>query len=287
MSRLAISFEQLIHRLRTQFLTAPLVHAPNWQSTTAPDPMAELFNQSFSLDLFCTPTREFLAEAIRPNLPWADNHFDQERVSGEPINPGETWKQWPYAHSAARHLREDGDPDEVAIYDHSYAERYWPKMANRSTGGHLTDELRAEVPPMGIRFPIGDLEDVVKVLVADPLTRQAYLPIWFPEDIAAARLGKRVPCTLGYHLIRRTAGNGKDYLHLVYPMRSCDFVRHFRDDVYLTILLQLWVLEQCRLVDPQGWNDVDLGTFRMHITSLHMFKLDQTNLRHAMERKEG
>lgn len=286
MSRLARSFEQLTDRLKTQFLTAPLVHAPHWQSTTAPDPMAELFNISFSLDLYSVPTREELAAAIHPNLPWADAHFEAERVSGQPINPGETWKIWPYARSAAQHLRDSGE-DNVPAYDHSYAERYWPKHAGKSEGGYLTDEIRSEgVEPMGIRFPIGDLDDVVKVLVADPLTRQAYLPIWFPEDIAAARLGKRVPCTLGYHLIRRTAGNGKDYLHLVYPMRSCDFVRHFRDDVYLTILLQLWVLEECRKADPAGWGQVELGTFRMHITSLHMFKLDQTNLRHQLTTKE-
>src|SRR5436190_24325597 len=29
------------------------------------------------------------------NLPWAEDHF-QERVSGEPLNPGEQYKNWPW-----------------------------------------------------------------------------------------------------------------------------------------------------------------------------------------------
>jgi hypothetical protein len=61
-------------------------------------------------------------------------------------------------------------------------------------------------------------------------------------------------------------------------MRSCDFVRHFRDDVYLTIRLLLWVLEECRKQDAGGWGIVTPGTFRMHITSLHMFVPDRQAL---------
>jgi hypothetical protein len=61
-------------------------------------------------------------------------------------------------------------------------------------------------------------------------------------------------------------------------MRSCDFVRHFRDDVYLTIRLLLWVLDRCRERSPEEWVDVTPGTFRMHITSLHMFVPDRQAL---------
>jgi hypothetical protein len=65
-------------------------------------------------------------------------------------------------------------------------------------------------------------------------------------------------------------------------MRSCDFIRHFRDDVYLTIRLLLWVLDRLREVDNENWKDVSPGTFRMHITSLHMFKQDRENLANQM-----
>ena len=244
--------------------------------------MVELFNQSFTLDLRGEQDLDAIAAAIKPNLPWADRHFEEERVSGEPINPGETWNIWPYSRSAAAHLREG---ENIAQYDHSYAERYWPKYAGITDDGMLPSDGD---PPIGIingiRFEVADLADLVQVLVDDPLTRQAYLPIFFPEDLTAARLSKRIPCTLGYHFIRRPMGNFGDYLHIIYPMRSCDFVRHFRDDVYLTIRLLLWVLEQCQLADPKKWSAVLPGTFRMHITSLHMFRQDRDNLRNEMKR---
>jgi hypothetical protein len=281
MYTLANQFQRLTDHLSKEFLDAPEVQAKKWQSTTAPQPMVELFNRSFTLDLRGEVDIGSIAEGIKPNLPWADRHFEEERVSGEPINPGETWKIWPYARSAAAHLREG---ENIAQYDHSYAERYWPKYAGITVDGRLPSdgEYFLDKPDhLGIRFPIGDLSDLVEVLVDDPLTRQAYLPIYFPEDTMAARMGKRVPCTLGYHFIRRPMGNFGDFLHIVYPMRSCDYIRHFRDDVYLTIRLLLWVLNACQNIDRESWGDVLPGTFRMHITSLHMFRQDRENLRNA------
>ncbi len=37
----------------------------------------------------------------------------------------------------------------------------------------------------GIRYRYADLHDVIDTLNKDPLTRQAYIPIWFPEDGSA------------------------------------------------------------------------------------------------------
>jgi hypothetical protein len=244
--------------------------------------MVELFNYSFSLNLAEVRTLKELAEAIKPNLPWADLHFEQERVSGEPINPGETWKIWPYARSAAEHLRPG---ENIAQYDHSYAERYWPKYAGITSDGHLPNgkpnpgDFSTTGPCAGIRFYPGDLDDVVQVLSEDPFTRQAYLPIFYPEDVSAALAGARVPCTLGYHFIQR---DGR--LHVIYPMRSCDFVRHFRDDVYLTARLLMWVLDECRDLDD-AWDNITPGTFTMHITSLHMFEPDRANLIHKLRNR--
>jgi hypothetical protein len=267
MSTLKTRFDAIAHDLERSFVHAPVVDGARWQSTKAPAPMVELFNRSFSL-LLEGEDLDTYRDAIRPNLPWADRHFEEERVSGEPINPGWTWKIWPYGHSAEKFIADGGQ------YDHSYAERYWPAYAGQTEGGRQNGEAITDgMAARGIRFPIGDLNDLVDVLVDDPTTRQAYLPIFFPEDIAAAAMGKRVPCTLGYHFIVR---DGR--LHVIYPMRSCDFVRHFRDDVYLTIRLLLWVLDRCRERSPEEWVDVTPGTFRMHITSLHMFVPDRQAL---------
>lgn len=269
---LKADFEAVITDARAKLLKAPSVPVNSWQSMKAPQPMPEVLNFSFSLDLPNSLHVGDYQEAFRPNLPWADDHFRQERVSGEPINPGTTWRQWPYARSADTHRREgEVDPQ----FDHSYAERYWPKKAGQSPDGRVGGQ--SGIPPkfchQGIRFPYGDLNDLVDLLGQDPLTRQAYLPVWFPEDLAAAVDSKRVPCTLGYHFIRR-----EDRLHCVYPMRSCDFVRHFRDDVYLTVRLQLWILIACRYKFPDTWKTVTPGTFTMHITSLHMFESDRKTL---------
>lgn len=270
MNTLKVQIEALLSDVRARLAVAPVVKASTWQSTIAPDNFVEVLNYSFSLDLSRSNDLDLIREAVQPNLPWADEHFEKERVSGDPINPGTTWRIWPYSRSADTHRR-PGEEDPQ--FDHSYAERYWPKFAGQTKGGMLEETPPDSEARQGYRFPYGDLNDLVNVLVEDSMTRQAYLPVWFPEDLGAAVLKKRVPCTLGYHFIRRN-----DQLHLVYPMRSCDFIRHFQDDIYLTIRLLLWVLQQCRLADPRSWGSVSPGTFTMHITSLHIFESDRAIL---------
>ena len=123
----------------------------------------------------------------------------------------------------------------------------------------------------GIRSRYGDLMDVVYLLAEQPLTRQAWLPIFFPEDTGRGD-GGRKPCTLGYQFMVRDNG-----LHIYYPLRSCDFFRHWADDVYLTVRLGLWVLEEAAKINGY-FRNVRLGSFSMHCTSLHMFKNDYHQL---------
>jgi thymidylate synthase len=89
--------------------------------------------------------------------------------------------------------------------------------------------------------------------------------------------GERVPCSLGYHFIIRD-----NDLHVAYFIRSCDFYRHFRDDIYLTCRLAQWVLGQCKLhaedEDMKFWAQVGVGTIHMHMTSLHCFRGDLPKL---------
>jgi hypothetical protein len=238
--------------------------------------MREVLNPSFQVSTGWIEELMKYRIDIQPNLPWADLHFE-ERVSGTPLNPGQTWKDWPYALSADKFRTEQGGK-----FSHTYMERYWPKEA----GGHYKSaELsqRYRHPLHGIRYAYGDLNDVINHLLGDPLTRQAYLPVWFPEDTGTVH-GERVPCSLGYHWIQR---NG--YLHATYYIRSCDFVRHFRDDLYLTVRLWLWLLEKLRekeqhdIVDlqvdrPAFWEHIRLGMFTFHCVSMHMFINDWNQL---------
>lgn len=230
---------------------------PNkWQGFDVSDKpealMKELLNVTFKVPL-SSEDLQYYRDEILPNLPWADDHF-VERVNGEPVNPGETWLQWPWSNKAdeSRKFGMCGDK-----FSHTYMERYWPK--------HCPDNIKDLTSPMlGHRFEYGDLKDVVDLLSREPNTRQAYLPIFFPEDTGALH-GNRVPCSLGYFFIQRGG-----YLHIHYPIRSCDFFRHFRDDLYLTTRLLLWVLDELRKRD-EFWNDVKPGFFSMWIGSLHMF----------------
>ena len=141
-----------------------------------------------------------LEQAVPADLPWAEDHF-QERVSGQPMNPGKAHAYWPYhGRSAALHQRDDEQR-----YDHNYMERFWPKEAGdreRGEGWRLKAGPGRGMTPYGYRFPIGDLTDVVHLLKREPTTRQAFLPVWFPEDTGSTE-GQRVPCTLGYHFIIR------------------------------------------------------------------------------------
>lgn len=247
---------------------AQVVHPPKWQSidvSKKPEAeMREILNVYLSIE--CPSTVEELQQQIKPNLPWADDHFIQERVSGLPLNPGETWKTWPWGLSADK-FRTEGEQ-----FSHTYAERYWPKQAGLFPGGKPPLSIPALINGIrGIRYKYGDLWDVVNLLRREPLTRQAYLPVWFPEDTGVSH-GERVPCSLGYHwLLRGTS------LHTAYYIRSCDIVRHFRDDLYLTARLTLWMIDQLRTADPL-WRLVKPGSFNFHCVSMHSFVNDWRKL---------
>lgn len=261
--------EQLSHRLRYR---SKLVHSARWQGADIAS-RPEMATHELTHTAFCVPMphedRDLYAADIRPNMPWAEDHF-QERVCGYPINPGKEWENWPFNRSAASFL------DNRGKFNHNYMERYWPKLAGKV--GEPTrypedyerilerDNINRHDPHTGIMYEYGDLGDVVALLANDPYTRQAYLPVWFPEDTGGG--SKRAPCTIGYHFLMR---DGK--LDINYHIRSCDFVRHFRDDLYLTVRLVLWMLNACRACNSD-WNDVVPGLFVMQIGSLHIFRND-------------
>lgn len=254
----AMNFDELVDVIRYEFITkGQVVDVGEWQSITKEDadiPMQstyELEGVSFRWEDVPSDIRE-LQYQVKPNLPWAENHF-KERVGGKPLNPGNEYKNWPWYKQGVEDHKEEGDE---GLFSHTYMERYWPRYASPLS----KDRVR-----MGIRYEYGDLTSLESLLLERPNTRQAYLPIWFPEDLAAAQeYGERVPCSLGYHFLLR---NGK--LNVTYFMRSCDWFRYFRDDVYMTCrLLQ-------RIAHKMG---VPPGNFTMHISSLHIFEAEISRL---------
>lgn len=257
--------------------SSKVVHSKHWQGVDiSAKPEAAMHESCFvSFEVALGGDLDYYRHVLRPNLPWADDHF-AERVCGSPINPGKEWANWPYAHSA------NGFRDDNGQFNHTYMERYWAGQAGLVKSptfdadqflDRITrmDEYGPRSTNRGIRYRYGDLDDLVGLLLGDPLTRQAYLPIFFPEDTGLANPDRK-PCTLGYLFMMRD-----DQLHITYYIRSCDYMRHFRDDIYLTIRLLYWVIEKLQARDER-WNNVTPGLFRMDIGSLHLFRNDYAKL---------
>jgi len=252
--------ETSILRLKT---AGQMVDAGRWQGVPTegkPDLVTkEILNLSFAG--FIPLDMEDLIDEVNPNMPWAETEF-QERVSGHPFNPHTSLTQWPWWHG------QEGQTMTHGMFSHTYSERFWPKHAGLNVEPDDCYVTKGD-PLQGIRYPYGDLEDVVILLQQEPFTRQATFPIFFPEDTGAVH-GGRIPCTLHYHFLRR--GNN---LHLWYAIRSCDAVRHFRDDVYMAARLLLWMIE--RLTDDGPWEHVVPGdlyftaySFHVHMGDYHL-----------------
>ena len=212
--------------LQLKFL-GKAIHS-QWQARDTVE-MVEVFNQFLTLNV--PIQKEIWAKEIDPNLPWAEDHF-LERVSGIPMNPAPSYEWWPY-------YKDDEKWKIDGKFSHTYPERM------------NTPDI------MGIRYHYGNLHDVITMLQKNPNTRQAYLPIWFPEDTGAVH-GESVPCSLGYQFYIRDG-----QLNCYYSMRSCDFRRHFKNDVYMAGRLMQFVANSVK-VRP--------GQLHMHIMNLHVFK---------------
>lgn len=241
-----MNFDSEIKYLTKLLAAAPEVEVGEWQAIREVDsPFSKTIEvEDVTIDVEIPSTIEEWQRDIGPNLPWAEEHF-LERVSGVAWNPPPSHVRWPYAQ------KDNDEHREQEKFSHTYPERIWPKFVD-TLGIHH-----------GLRYDYGDLDDVIKLLKERPATRQAYLPIWFPEDTGAIE-GQRVPCTLGYHFLRRSGG-----LKVVYYIRSCDFYRHFRDDVYMAGRLGQFVAEAIGAIPSH---------LVMHISSLHIFTAERSKI---------
>lgn len=265
-----MNLQQLITKAGHRLInTGYEVKSNLWQAKELKTPMWETLNVSLTAHLMSYDPP--LVDMVKPNLPWAEEHF-LERVGGEPLNPPPSHEAWAQGQPNNTEFLENG------VFSHTYPERIWPKHAG--IPDWMDSVLKIQRTHRGIRYEYGDLNDLINLMLKDPLTRQAYLPIWFPEDTGAVH-GERVPCTLGYQFIIR---NG--YFHIRYDIRSCDYFRHFRDDIYLAVKLGGYVRNQLALKsdDPSfHHNRLQMGTFTMNITSLHIFMPEVPKLKKLLQ----
>lgn len=269
-----MSFTNLREQLQRRMLEAPPVKTERWQGVPVNTDTFEMQDVNVEVPLLGISDLDHWRADIQPNLPWADDHF-LERVGGEPLNPGVQWAKWPWGQSASRFKQER--------FNHTYMERLWPKYARRTDDGKLPFGTSTGTrypdgdkrPKFGVAHHYGDLWDLVELLAKEPHTRQAYIPLFFPEDTGISDGGRKV-CTLGYQILVRDG-----QASIWYPLRSCDLIRHWADDCYLAVRLLLWVMHHCSKLNPAAWTDVRPGSYRMHMTSLHIFASD----REALEKK--
>lgn len=103
------------------------------------------------------------------------------------------------------------------------------------------------------------LQRLIDELELHPTSRQLYLPVWYPND-ETRRGHRRVPCSLGYHVMLRQGG-----IDLTYMMRSCDFHTHYANDVALANIMQHYIAER---------TGHKVGKFTHFIASFHIYKKD-------------
>ena len=226
--------EQIKDALTELLIDGDLIGIDKWQATNVHTNMYEITNLFLKMPI--GKTVEEIANQTSAQLPWSEDHF-KERISGKATNPGEQYKNWPFYH----HGKDDARFRAEGKFSHTYQERFWPPVKE------------------GIRYSMGNLNDVIERLKQDPKTRQAFFAIWHPED--QSNHGNRLPCTIGYHFLIR---NGK--LNITYLIRSCDAIRHFRNDIYMTQRLAMHVAENA--------GDYELGEMSMWIGSFHCFESD-------------
>lgn len=218
-----------------------------WQGKDNPPSFLEILHVSKIMEM--GQDQESAKNLCNPWLPWADDHF-LERVSGNPLNPPPSHKHW---------LKDTENffTDSENKFSHSYPERFWSKNLHS-----------------GIRYDIGDYNTLIEVIKNDKSTRQAFLPIYFPEDLEASLIGERVPCTLGYQVIIRD-----NILDIFYPMRSCDVLRHMHNDFYFANRLAIDIKEKAGL-------NCKIGNLHFVATSLHCFVNDKYTLKKSIEKNK-
>lgn len=196
---------------------------------------------------------------LNPTQPWADLEA-AERFSGQRINPGEAYKSREEVWN--EFLVEQ--PDGTKLFDYSYPQRFNP------CGVVDTENIVYEQSLLGNLDYIDSIQKVAKELAYNPDSRQCYISIFEPMDIANIGGRKRVPCTLGY-LLQVRGGE----LNITYLQRSSDFSTHFNNDVYLALKLAERVSE---LIENLTGTKYPIGNYTHWIGSLHIYQKDIKNV---------
>jgi len=125
------NFRDAIHDSAAYLLDhGEIVDTKSWQGKVDDERFSTLEVMAYSFTCPISPDLSELHKDVRPNLPWADRHFE-ERVSGIPYNPPPSYKEWPYWNPKSEETKEVISPD--------VDERDWAYLAALIDGeGSLT-----------------------------------------------------------------------------------------------------------------------------------------------------
>lgn len=110
---------------------------------------------------------------------------------------------------------------------------------------------------------------IISELIHRPNSRQIIMTMYdVHQDLMNWGGQDRVPCSLSYHFIAR---DGK--LNLIYNQRSCDFLKFFTTDVYITCMLLQGIVNAHNALVPAD-KELQVGRFVHSLGSLHGFAKD-------------
>ncbi|MGH8895831.1 MAG: thymidylate synthase [Egibacteraceae bacterium] len=134
--------------------------------------------------------------------------------------------------------------------------QYNQRLADYADSGRL---MGAYGPRLRCWHGIVDqLHQIRDLLVRDPESRRAVVQLFDPGRDFAGH--KDVPCTLGYRFFLRAG-----LLHMHTTMRSQDLWLGFCYDLFTATVLQELLA---------GWLGAELGEYRHHVDSLHLYEQD-------------
>lgn len=178
------------------------------------------------------PSLNEFALELKLDQDWLDAEF-RERISGLRLNPGKAYK-----------LREVWDEFvHGGFFSYTYS-------------GRIGRQIR----------------DVIKLLKKNPMSRHGLINIYWPnvDNQWNRRLGmKRVPCSMYYLVYNRPDIDGIVHTHMIYNIRSNDFVTHFPYDIILARMLQEHIATCLGTV---------VGDFIYQSGSLHVFYKDNAEI---------
>lgn len=200
--------QEMDRELKVSGITVPVQHYQNQKLEGENQNTKELVGVNFIILKPYLKKREMLKFVFKDEADNIEKYCNQEiqdRVSGECLNPGNSYK-----------IRLD----------------LWQKLMSKEIGGKFDYTYSERISDYY------QIENVIETLKEDPHSRRAMIMIFYPEDTYNSKGAKtRIPCSVSYQFLIRN-----NRLMVLYYIRSNDYFKHFAIDIWLTHALQHYIL---------------------------------------------